>query len=101
MPGRSRSTESSPCSPDPPSVAGWHGVGKADSTIKAYESYRAQHLRLIADGSIVVESGVGRVATTTLSTYAHLWPTVEDKTRAAASVMAAAVLAKSPSAETN
>jgi hypothetical protein len=28
-----------------------------------------------------------------LSTYAHLWPTVEDKTRAAASGMAAAVLA--------
>ena len=43
-------------------VADWHGVGKADSTIKAYESYRAQHLRLIADCSIVVESGVGRVA---------------------------------------
>jgi|GEM_PF-1375815 hypothetical protein len=30
---------------------------------------------------------------TTLSTYAHLWPTAEDKTRAAASGMAAAVLA--------
>ena len=30
-------------------------------------------------------------ATTTLSTYAHLWPTAEDKTRAAASGMAAAV----------
>lgn len=32
-------------------------------------------------------------ATTTLSAYAHLWPTAEDKTRAAASGMAAAVLA--------
>jgi hypothetical protein len=32
-------------------------------------------------------------ATTTLSTYAHLWPTAEDKTRAADSKMAAAVLA--------
>ena len=42
-------------------VADWHGVGKADSTIKAYESYRAQHLKLIADGSIIVENGVGRV----------------------------------------
>ena len=38
-------------------VADWHGVGKADSTIKAYESYRAQHLKLIADGSIIVENG--------------------------------------------
>ena len=43
-------------------VGGWHGVGQADSTIKAYESYRAQHLKLIADGSIVVENGVARVA---------------------------------------
>jgi hypothetical protein len=43
-------------------VANWHGIGKADSTIKAYESYRAQHLKLIADGSIVVGNGVGRVA---------------------------------------
>lgn len=42
-------------------VADWHGVGKADSTIKAYESYRAQHLKLIADGSIIVENGLGRV----------------------------------------
>lgn len=31
-------------------------------------------------------------ATTTLSTYAHLWPTAEDKTRAAAAAMAAEVL---------
>jgi hypothetical protein len=30
--------------------------------------------------------------TTTLSTYAHWWPTAEDKTRAAASEMAAVVL---------
>jgi hypothetical protein len=28
-----------------------------------------------------------------LATYAHLWPTAEDKTRAAVSEMAAAVLA--------
>ena len=43
-------------------VADWHGVGKADSTIKAYESYRAQHHKLVADGSIVVEDSVGHVA---------------------------------------
>jgi hypothetical protein len=36
-------------------------------------------------------------ATTTLSTYAHLWPSAEDKTRAAASSMAAAVLASQAS----
>lgn len=43
-------------------VASWHGVGKADSTMKAYASYRAHHERLVGDGSIVVENGLGRVA---------------------------------------
>ena len=42
-------------------VASWHGVGKADSTVKAYASYRAQHERLVSDGSIAVENGAGRV----------------------------------------
>ena len=42
-------------------VASWHGVGKADSTVKAYASYRAQHERLVSDGSIALENGVGRV----------------------------------------
>ena len=51
---------------------------------------------LIAAGCdvVTVQRAMGHAsATTTLSTYAHLWPTVEDKTRAAASGMAAAVLA--------
>lgn len=51
---------------------------------------------LIAAGCdvVTVQRAMGHAsATTTLSTYAHLWPTVEDKTRAAASDMAAAVLA--------
>nr|WP_306442181.1 DUF4357 domain-containing protein [Nocardioides agariphilus] len=43
-------------------VASWHGVGKADSTQKAYASYRAQHEQLVTDGSIVVENGKGRLA---------------------------------------
>lgn len=43
-------------------VADWHGVGKAHSTIGAYESYRARRRKLIADGSICVENGTGRVA---------------------------------------
>lgn len=42
-------------------VASWHGVGNALSTVKAYASYRAQHERLIADGSILVTGGVGRL----------------------------------------
>lgn len=42
-------------------VAQWHGVGKATSTQKAYAGYRARHENLLADGSIVVQSGVGLV----------------------------------------
>jgi len=42
-------------------VSDWHGVGKAASTVKAYASYRAQHERLVSDGTIVVEDGRGRV----------------------------------------
>lgn len=47
-------------------VARWHGVGTAASTIKAYASYRAQHERLLADGAIMVENGVGRVTRDTV-----------------------------------
>jgi len=43
-------------------VADWHGVGKADSTIRAYQAYRAQHQKLVADGSIVIADGVGALA---------------------------------------
>jgi integrase len=53
---------------------------------------------LIAAGCdvVTVQRAMGHAsATTTLGTYAHLWPTAEDKTRAAASEMAAAVLATS------
>lgn len=42
-------------------VATWHGVGKAESTLKAYASYRAQREHLVADGAITVEAGRGRV----------------------------------------
>jgi hypothetical protein len=42
-------------------VPEWHAVGRADSTRKAYASYRSQHERLLADGSIALEGGVGRV----------------------------------------
>lgn len=55
---------------------------------------------LIAAGCdvVTVQRAMGHAsATTTLSTYAHLWPSAEDKTRAAASGMAAAVLSAKPS----
>jgi hypothetical protein len=40
-------------------VPQWQGVGKAQSTIRSYDSYRAQHQKLVAAGSIVVADGVG------------------------------------------
>jgi hypothetical protein len=43
-------------------VPSWDAVGKAESTIRAYDSYRSQHERLVADGAIAVENGVGRIA---------------------------------------
>lgn len=68
-------------------------------------TYKLHELRhyfasgLIAAGCdvVTVQRAMGHSsATTTLSTYAHLWPTVEDKTRAAAAGMAAAVLTSGP-----
>lgn len=40
-------------------VGSWKGTGTAESTRRAYASYRAQHERLIADGSIRVNGSVG------------------------------------------
>ncbi|WP_231751044.1 DUF4357 domain-containing protein [Mycobacterium sp. NAZ190054] len=42
-------------------VATWQGVGKAESTMKAHASHRAQHEHLVADGAIATEAGQGRV----------------------------------------
>lgn len=42
-------------------VSAWTGVGKADSTRRAYANYRAQHEQLIAEGAIVIDDGQGRV----------------------------------------
>lgn len=42
-------------------VASWHGLGRADSTMKAYASYRTQHEQLVAGGAIAVDDGTGRV----------------------------------------
>jgi integrase len=51
--------------------------------------------RLIASGRdvVTVQRAMGhRKATTTFDTYAHLWPTAEDKTRAGAASMMTQVL---------
>lgn len=42
-------------------VGSWHGISKADSTMKAYASYRAHHGQLVAGGAIAIEGGKGHV----------------------------------------
>ncbi len=42
-------------------VAAWTTVGRAESTRRSYAAYRAQHEKLVADGSIVVEGEHGRL----------------------------------------
>ena len=42
-------------------MANWHGVGKAPSTVKQYDYFRAQHEQLLDRGDIVVEDGRGRL----------------------------------------
>jgi hypothetical protein len=41
-------------------VAVWSRTGGSESTRKSYAAYRAHHERLLAEGVIVVEDGVGR-----------------------------------------
>jgi len=43
-------------------VPQWRGKGIAESTIKAYAAYRAQHEKLVANGAILVEGASARVA---------------------------------------
>lgn len=42
-------------------VPQWKSTGRAQSTMRAYASYKAQHDRLVADGAIDVTNGVGEL----------------------------------------
>lgn len=42
-------------------IGAWTGTGKAESTRRAYASYRAKHERLVADGSLLIEGDTGRL----------------------------------------
>ncbi len=42
-------------------VSSWDGAGSAESTLRAYKNYRAQHEGLVADGSIEVRDHQGIV----------------------------------------
>jgi integrase len=51
---------------------------------------------------VTVQRALGHAsATVTLSTYAHLWPTAEDRTRAAAASMLAETLDAADSVRTS
>jgi integrase len=57
---------------------------------------------LIASGCdvVTVQRALGHArATTTLNTYSHLWPTAEDRTRAAAGALVAAALQSATSTD--
>ncbi|MFT4232909.1 MAG: tyrosine-type recombinase/integrase [Leucobacter sp.] len=58
---------------------------------------------LIANGCdvVTVQQALGHAkATTTLNTYSHLWPTAEDKTRAAVGVLVRSALDSADSVRT-
>ncbi|VEG26576.1 GIY-YIG nuclease family protein [Actinomyces howellii] len=40
-------------------VGAWNAAGRSEQTRRAYDSYRARHAKLVADGSIVVEGAIG------------------------------------------
>lgn len=42
-------------------VAEWSRTGTAASTIKAYDAYRAQHVKLVTDGAIRIDGTLGHV----------------------------------------
>jgi integrase len=75
----------------------WQSTRKdADVNYKLHELRHYFASGLIATGCdvVAVQRAMGHAsATTTLSTYAHLWPTAEDKTRSAAAGMVGEVLA--------
>lgn len=69
------------------------GAAGLDMQVKSLRHFYASGL--IAEGCdvVTVQRAMGHAtATTTLSTYAHLWPSAEDRTRAAAGSLARAAL---------
>lgn len=88
--------------PIPPTTVSnrWHSATKA-AGVQGLKLHALRHFYasgLIAAGCdvVTVQRALGhKSASVTLNTYAHLWPTAEDKTRAAASGLASAALADS------
>jgi integrase len=93
----------------PPSVSNafWWGQAREAAGCAGVKLHDLRHFYasgLIAAGCdvVTVQRALGHgSATVTLSTYAHLWPTAEDKTRAAAASMMAETLAPADSVRTS
>ncbi|MDO8308149.1 MAG: site-specific integrase [Actinomycetota bacterium] len=89
---------------DPPhqnTVGHWWRQARSRASVEGFTLHDLRHYYasgLIAAGCdvVTVQHALGHAsATTTLSTYAHLWPNAEDRTRAAAEGMLSAALADS------
>ncbi len=69
------------------------GAGVPDVTLHDLRHFYASDLIAAGCDVVTVQRALGHPrATTTLSTYAHLWPTAEDRTRRAAGALLTEVL---------
>jgi integrase len=87
-------------------VGPWWRKARATAGCGAVKLHDLRHFYasgLIADGCdvVTVQRALGHAsATVTVNTYAHLWPTAEDRTRAAAASMLAETLSAADSVRT-
>jgi integrase len=87
-------------------VGPWWRKARATAGCGAVKLHDLRHFYasgLIAAGCdvVTVQRALGHAsATVTLNTYAHLWPTAEDRTRAAAASMLAETLSAADSVRT-
>lgn len=92
--------------PSPASVAKWWKAASEAAGVKGVRLHDLRHYfasGLIAAGCdvVTVQKALGHSKpTTTLNTYSHLWPTAEDKTRAAVGDLLNAALASADSERT-
>ena len=93
--------------PVAPSTAnGWWRATTTDAGAQGIHTHALRHFYasgLIAEGCdvVTVQRALGHSApSTTLNTYSHLWPTAEDRTRAAAGALVLAALGHAGAART-
>lgn len=79
-----------------------HRAGVEGFTLHDLRHFYASGLIAAGCDVVTVQRALGHAkATTTLNTYAHLWPTAEDRTRAGAAAMLAEVLGRTDEPLTN